>query len=223
MKESEIVYQLYHIAKLGGLRGVKLTTIQLGRRLKISQQSASRKLIELERLGYIKREAQGNCTMIFLTESGMNLLRGLYLDLMKIFKQEEILFMLRGRVFTGFGEGRYYISIPEYRSQFMSKLGFDPYPGTLNLRLDQESVKLRKRLEVMEGILIEGFSRENRRYGSVKCFKAMIDGVAKGAVLLIERTHYGPDVLEVISPLNLRKELGLKDGDWVTVSVYVNS
>lgn len=223
MKRAEVLYLIYSIVKLGGLKGARLTTTQLGKCLGISQQSASRKLIELERLGYIKREKYGNFIIIFVTEKGINLLRGLYLDLMKLFEQREILFILRGRVFTGFGEGRYYVSLPEYRRQFISKLGFDPYPGTLNLRLDQESVKLRKRLEVMEGIMIDGFFRENRRYGSVKCFKAIINDKAEGAVILIERTHYGPDVLEVISPLNLRTVLGLNDGDWVIVSVHVNS
>jgi len=223
MKRSEVLYLVYYIAKLGGLRGVRLTTTQLGKSLGISQQSASRKLIELEKLGYIRREGQGNSTIIFVTEKGMNLLRSFYLDLKKLFEQEETIFVLRGRVFTGFGEGRHYVSLPEYRRQFLSKLGFDPYPGTLNLRLDQESVKLRRKLEVMEGIVIDGFVRRDRSYGSVKCFKAIVNDKVKGAVLLIERTHYGPDVLEVISPLNLRKVLRLNDGDWVTVSVHVNS
>jgi len=224
MKKSEILYLVYYITKSGGLKGVRFTTAQLGKFLGMSQQSASRKLIELERLGYIRRERHENFSIIFVTEKGVDLLRSLYLDLKRVLEEEEeALFILRGRVFTGFGEGRYYVSLPEYRTQFINKLGFDPYPGTLNLRLDYESVKLRKRLEVMEGITIDGFVRENRRYGSAKCFKAIINDRVMGAVVLIERTHYGPDVLEIISPLNLRTTLGLNDGDWVTVSIHVNS
>ena len=41
-----------------------------------------------------------------------------------------------GVLFSGLGEGAYYIMIKGYRKQFQSKLGFDPFPGTLNLRLD---------------------------------------------------------------------------------------
>ena len=130
--------------------------------------------------------------------------------------------VLRGKVFTGFGEGAYYVSLPGYRRQFVERLGFEPYPGTLNLRLDRESLRLRRKLELMEGIVIDGFTHGGRRYGAVKCFRARVEGRVRGAVLLIERTHYGPDVLEVIAPVNLREALGLRDGDWVSVSVCTN-
>ncbi len=36
---------------------------------------------------------------------------------------------------------------------------------------------------------------------------------------MIERTHHGPDVIEVISPYKLRDRLGLKDGDDIEVLV----
>ena len=36
---------------------------------------------------------------------------------------------------------------------------------------------------------------------------------------MIDRTHYDDSVMEIISPVHFRKELGLKDGDEVTVTV----
>ncbi|MEM0320001.1 MAG: DUF120 domain-containing protein, partial [Candidatus Nezhaarchaeales archaeon] len=47
--------------------------------------------------------------------------------------------------------------------------------------------------------------------------KATIDA----AVLLIERTHYGRDTIEIIAPINLRQALKLKDGDKVSVEVQL--
>jgi riboflavin kinase len=54
--------------------------------------------------------------------------------------------------------------------------------------------------------------------GSLKCFPCLING-AHGAIAIPERTHHGPEVLEIISPFNLRDRLGLKDGDCVKVEV----
>lgn len=69
-------------------------------------------------------------------------------------------------------------------------------------------------------IKIEGFSNGVRTYGSLWCYHAFIEDV-RGAVLIIERSHYGLDVVEVISQYNLRKELNLKDGDKVKISVFI--
>ncbi len=222
MRDGIILYILYHLAKIGGLKGVSISTINLGNILNISQQSASRWLNYLEREGYIVKELRGNKSFITITDKGRRFLEKLYLDLRIIFEKEKnILFRIRGRVFTGFGEGAYYVSLPGYKKQFIEKLGFEPYPGTLNLKLDSESVRIKRELELMDGITIEGFTYEGRRYGSVKCFKALIEDRVKGAVLLIERTHYGLDVIEVIAPVNLRETLKLKDGDLVNVAILL--
>lgn len=222
MKISEVIYSLYKLAKVGAIDGVNISTNELGKLLGLSQQSASRRLIDLEALGYIYREIRGGKSYVIITEKGYNLLKKFYLNLRMIFeKDKNVLFRLRGRVFTGFGEGAYYTSLPGYKMQFVQKLGFEPYPGTLNLRLDLESIKMRKELELLDGIIIHGFEHNGRTYGSAKCFKALIENKIKGAILLIERTHYGIDVLEVVAPVNLRKSLKLKDGDWVTVTVLI--
>ena len=38
---------------------------------------------------------------------------------------------------------------------------------------------------------------------------------------MIERTHYDDTVLELISPVNLRRELKLKDGDELSATVHL--
>jgi len=118
---------------------------------------------------------------------------------------------LRGKVASGLGEGRYYISREGYRRQFSEKLGFDPSPGTLNLKLDEPFT-----IEDSDSIEIEGFSDEGRSFGGCRCLPAEVGGV-RGAVVRPERTGYPPDLLELIAPVNLREALGLSDGDEVEV------
>jgi len=54
---------------------------------------------------------------------------------------------LTGAVFSGCGEGRKFLELPWVKQQIKQKLGFTPYPGTLNVTLSEESVKRKKLLE----------------------------------------------------------------------------
>ena len=129
--------------------------------------------------------------------------------------------MMRGQATSGMRDGKYYLGLDEYVREIKSRLGFSPYPGTLNIRLDApEGTQCKERLSAMEGIEIPGFRKGGRMFGSIRCFSCLVSGV-EGAVLIPERSHYGFEVLEVISPHNLRKKLKLKDGDGVEVKIGV--
>jgi riboflavin kinase len=106
-----------------------------------------------------------------------------------------------------------------YQQQFKRELGFDPYPGTLDLKLDKASLELRASLMELQGRQIEGFSTSERTFGPVKCFPATLRGM-KVAVILPSRSHYS-DVIELIAPKNLRRGLKLSDGDVVKVEVMI--
>jgi riboflavin kinase len=119
---------------------------------------------------------------------------------------------------SGVGEGRYYVSLQGYRKQFIEKLNFDPFPGTLNIKINKEHLYFRRKLDEEEGVKIEGFSTEDRTFGEVKAFRCRINGI-EGAVVLPQRTHYPADIIEVISEVRIREKLNLKDGDTVNVEV----
>jgi riboflavin kinase len=114
---------------------------------------------------------------------------------------------LKGKIITGLGEGQYYISRDGYRKQFNLKLGFDPSPGTLNLKLAEPFPQTGA-----NSIEIEGFVDEKGTFGGCRCYRVMI-GDIKGAIVRPERSRYPPDLVEVIAPVQLRKALNLKDGD----------
>jgi len=128
--------------------------------------------------------------------------------------------LLSGTVFTGLGEGKHYVGMPGYLHQFEEKLGFVPYPGTLNLRLVPGSMRLREELNRFPAISIHGFSLGQRSFGSGKCYPARVSGI-RAAIVVPERTHYPGDLVEILAPAKLREALGLKDGDLVTVTVDI--
>jgi len=217
-------FVLYKLAELGAReKTVKLSTKFLAEKLNLSQQTVSRYLINLECKGWIKRTVTREGSLIRLTESGDLQLRAIRSALNSLFERKQPLsIVIEGIVFSGLGEGAYYVTRKPYREQFIKKLGFDPYPGTLNLKLTSEyDAQLRRELETKDGIEIHGFKNENRTYGPVKCFPAQINGKEKGAVIFALRTHYNSSVIEVIAPHCLRSTLKLKDGNKVKIEVFL--
>jgi len=215
-------FTLYKLAELGACsRTIKVSTEYLAEKMGASQQTASRHLIELEKRGRIKRTITQEGCLIKITDSGIAELKKLYSNLRLIFEAAyPPSVTLEGVLFTGLGEGAYYVTKGGYRKQFIEKLGFDPYPGTLNLKLTTEyDMKTKSELEAYPAIEIQGFEDESRTFGPVKCYPAIINNKVKGAVLYALRSHYDASVLEVIAPTFLRGRLKLKDGNKVKVEV----
>jgi riboflavin kinase len=216
------LFILIKLAEMGAhRRTAKISTEYLAAKLGASQQTASRHLIELDNKGWIKRTMTPEGCLIKITDAGVKELKRLYANLRFLMEAAyPPSITLEGTVFTGLGEGAYYISKEQYRKQFLEKLGFDPYPGTLNLKLTTDyDVKTRSELEAYPAIELEGFRNENRTFGSVKCFSAIIENEVKGALVLALRSHYDASVIEVVAPVFLRKHLKLKDGHKVKVEV----
>jgi riboflavin kinase len=222
--KPSLLITLYKLIEVGAYPNeVIFTTTDLAKLLSASQQTASRHLIELEKMGLIHRVRLGRRESIKITTGGVKHLESMFLILKRAFEMRTTETRFEGIVFSGLGEGAYYITQPGYRKQFVSKLGFEPYAGTLNLRVrkeDQEQVRL---LEASPFILIEGFTDGNRSFGPAKCFQGELADKVEGALIFPVRTHYTGDVVEVISPQYLRKVLHLKDGDAVKVRAFTST
>jgi riboflavin kinase len=222
-QEWQHLYMLLKLAEMGAYRRVaKVSTEYLARKLGISQQTASRYLIELERMGWIQRNITPEGSLIKIEELGSKELQKLYSELKLLMeKSYPPSVTLEGIIFTGLGEGAYYVTKEHYRQEIVEKLGFEPYPGTLNVRLSLDyDIKTRMELDAYPAIEVRGFKNEDRTFGLVKCYPAIIGGTVKGALITALRSHYDASVLEIIAPVCLRKQLGLKDGNKVKVEVY---
>jgi riboflavin kinase len=213
---------LLKLAEIGAhKRTAKISTEYLAEKLGISQQTASRYLIELERKGWIQRTITPEGSLIKISDKGTQELGKLYSNLRFLIETAyPPSITLEGTVFTGLGEGAYYISKEHYKKQFIEKLGFTPYPGTLNLKLTTEyDLKTRAELDAYPAVEIQGFKNEDRTFGVVKCYPATISNKVKGALIFALRSHYDNSVIEIIAPVCIRKHLNLKDGYKVKVEV----
>lgn len=212
-----LLMTLYRLAELTESEGPH-TTSEIANELGLSQQTASRHLIDLENQGLIKRERLTRGTSVRLTEKGVLELRNMYLTLHRVLEKPKRQLTLEGELFTGLGEGAYYVSQPGFVRRFEEKLGFKPFMGTLNVRLKGEQLKKRSFMESISCVEIEGFRNGKRSFGPVKCYPAVVNEEVEACVIRPLRTHYGEDVIEILAPVNLRKRLNLKDGDQVGIS-----
>ncbi len=215
---------LRELARLGGLISpLRLSSRELAENLRMSQQTASRQLQELERAGHIGRTLTPKGQVVTLTARGRAILEAEYAVYRELFEAPPHL-VVEGALETGLGEGSYYITLPGYTSQFKDLLGFSPYPGTLNLRPMESMRSSVERLRATSGVKIEGFTAEGRSFGGATCHLATLfrsddeDERALGAMIIPHRTHYRR-VIEIISPWFLRERLNLQDGDLVTMEV----
>ena len=118
---------------------------------------------------------------------------------------------MQGKVISGLGRAGYFLGREDYSRQFREKLGFIPFPGTLNVLLDQPFPAS------APSVTILGFYEKEKSFGACQCYRIRINGLDAVAIRP-EKSSHPPELIEVIAPLNLRRALNLKDGDTVEVS-----
>jgi riboflavin kinase len=124
-----------------------------------------------------------------------------------------------GRVFSGVGEGSFYVSL--YSKRFLEKLGFKPYPGTLNLRLLEDVEVFNICLSRANHILIEPPSIPGVRLGAVHAYPAEVEGYFNPSVFIVRPviTIYKSDVVELIADTSLRETLNIRDGQTIRFKI----
>jgi riboflavin kinase, archaea type len=229
---------MIHLLSNGGKdRYLEITSTQISRIINRSQQTASKIIIDLEKENLIERVKNKKKFGMKLTETGFEILQDIY-NLLKICMEKSRIkpMLFEGKIVTGMGEGAYYMSLEGYKKQFQNKLGYEPFPGTLNVKIeDKNYLNSRKDLINYPSIFIDGFKNSDRTFGWVRCYPATISQETKLCldmtqsqttdisydvhVLLLERTHHNNNLIEVIGPLNLKESLNLKNGDTIVVMI----
>jgi riboflavin kinase len=201
---------------------ITITTGNLGKKIGKSQQAASKHLLELEQGGLVVRVTAGRKVSVKLTQKGFEQISEIYNLLKTSLQATPQTIDVNGVLVAGMGEGKYYMSLKGYTKQFRDKIGYVPFPGTLNVKLDKkEQIESLRQLSNLDGTKIDGFSDGKRTYGWVKCFSCRINGKVDAQLILLERTHHDLSTIEIISKTEIRKKLGLKNGSAISVRVSI--
>lgn len=221
IKIQHILTLAYLLSKGARHNFVGVTTSEIGHAITKSQQAASKHLLELEKNGFIQRVPDSRNYLVKITPQGYSEINKIRMILGASMNSAPSQMILKGKLVSGMNEGAYYMSLKGYTKQFKTKIGYVPFPGTLNVKLDKkEHVELVKQTDTLDGIKIDGFSDGKRTYGWVKCFVAKINSIDSHLIRL-ERTHHDPSVIELVSKHNIRKAAKLADGANVTIKIPI--
>ncbi len=121
--------------------------------------------------------------------------------------------VLRGVVCAGKGKAQSFTQLEWVRKQFRGTLGFDPYPGTLNLQVVDSAALAAWRAQ--PGISIE----PSPGYCAAKCFRVHLNGQIDAVWIIPAVSDYPEDAMELIASVRLRDALGIKDGDTIQIQI----
>ncbi len=215
--DEKFSFALRKLALLGAIDDyVAISSRELGDALNMSQQSASKRILELLDEKLIVRDLGARRQRIRITPKGVDELKKEYNEYRRIFELTDHI-TIHGVVSSGMGEGGYYICQDGYMSQFQSKLGFTPFEGTLNIQVSAEDSGKLDIIKNTAGQLISGFTCDGRSFGNVVAYKAKIHNI-DCAIVVPDRSHY-TSTLEIICQYHLRRTLSLSDGDRVDIKV----
>lgn len=118
--------------------------------------------------------------------------------------------IFEGEVVTGVKQGAVFIS--RYEQKIRDACGFNPFPGTLNVKLKEEPSLPE------HSNFISSWTERGYEYGAVWCYPCTINGL-QAALLVPEKAEHGVETVEIISPFCLRTRLGLKNGRKVRIEI----
>jgi riboflavin kinase len=123
---------------------------------------------------------------------------------------------ISGTYVSGLGKANIFISDPYYYDRFKEILNDEPYPGTLNLKLEKIYKNLIFFLKKFQNIVIEG----DKDHGAVLIYNCKIFD-EKCVLIFPEKSNY-VDTIEIVSSKKLSEYYKMKMGEKYKIYVYIN-
>ncbi len=124
---------------------------------------------------------------------------------------------LRGKLVSGVQKAAHFTQLGWVRDQCLEKLGFIPFPGTVNLEVTKEHFSTLKALRKQDGIRLVP---PDPQFCESTVFPVTL-GHIRGALIIPDekvRVH-GRAVIEILAPVKVKDALGLDDGDMVSLGL----
>ena len=124
---------------------------------------------------------------------------------------------LSGVIVSGVGQAAYFTGLDWVRKQCAEKLHFEPYPGTLNIRVDENCLGLLAAWQQLPAIELPS---PDPAFCNARTLPAFLSNL-RVAILIPEESVniHGRHILELIAPVNLKETLSLRDGDRVVLTL----
>ena len=123
---------------------------------------------------------------------------------------------LSGIIVRGAGQAAYFTGLAWVQQQCVEKLHFQPFPGTLNIQVDENCLALLDDLEKKPAI---NLLSPDPAFCNAKVRTASLQGLAVAVIIPEESVNiHASHIREIIAPVGLKKTLSLQDGDRVMLT-----
>ncbi len=114
----------------------------------------------------------------------------------------------------GLGEAPGFTQLPWVVEQCREQLGFEPYPGTLNLEVLPEDLALWQELRSRQDAVL---SPPDGAFCDASCQLVSVAGQIRAATVVPHVPDYPADKLELLAPVSVMATLGLELGQVVAI------
>jgi len=122
---------------------------------------------------------------------------------------------IMGKIVSGAGQGVYFTQIDWVRQQCDAKLGFKPFPGTLNLEIASDDLAVIASLDQKKGIELIS---PDPTFCNAKTFPVRLGKIDAAIIVPEEKVRiHAESIIEIIAPLNIKAALNVKDGDSLNI------
>ncbi len=127
-----------------------------------------------------------------------------------------------GVVFSDLGRAGAFLGIDWVRDAVRERVGFDPYPGTLNVRahgadVDRWEQVRRHGVKILLPSPDPGFCNAFLFTGSLEGWESRSGSRERIAAVVPDVKEYPADKLEIIAAVSLKQTRSVRDGDELTV------
>ncbi len=130
--------------------------------------------------------------------------------------------LVKGVVFSDLGQAGAFLGIDWVREGVRERVGFDPYPGTLNVRASGADLNRWEQVRQHGGRVVlpspdPAFCNAFLFTGSLEGWDSQPGSRERIAVVVPEVEEYPADKLEIIAAVSLKQARSVRDGDQLTV------
>ncbi len=130
--------------------------------------------------------------------------------------------LVKGVVFSDLGRAGAFLGIDWVREGVRERVGFDPYPGTLNVRASGADLNRWEQVRQHGGRVV--LPSPDPAFCNAFLFAGCLEGWGSPpgsreriAVVVPEVEEYPADKLEIIAAVSLKQARSVRDGDQLTV------
>jgi CTP-dependent riboflavin kinase len=125
--------------------------------------------------------------------------------------------IIAGKIISGARQGAFFTQLEWFQEQCGQKLGFKPYPGTLNLEISGEYLPIVESLNREGGIEIIS---PDPKFCNAKAFKVSLGEISGAIIMPDEKVRVHPkNIIEIVAPTEIKASLNVADGDLISVVI----